>query len=46
MKEHIALEPINRDKCVVKGTHKSSGRTISVEPVKPHREIFITEELF
>ena len=34
MKEQIALEPIKRESCVVKGTHKQSGRTISVEPGK------------
>jgi 5-deoxy-glucuronate isomerase len=34
MKEQIALEPIKRETCVVKGTHKQSGRTISVEPGK------------
>jgi len=34
MKEQIALEPIRRESCVVKGTHKRPGRTISVEPGK------------
>ena len=32
MKEQIALEPINRDTCVVKATHKQPGRTLSVSP--------------
>lgn len=32
MKEQIALEPIRRETCVVKETHKRQGRTISVEP--------------
>lgn len=32
MKEQIALEPIRRETCVVKGTHKRSGRTTSVKP--------------
>ena len=32
MKEKIALEPINQQTCVVKGTHKTKGRTISVAP--------------
>src|SRR4030095_16777657 len=34
MKEQIALEPIRRETCVVKGTHKNKGRTISVAPGK------------
>src|SRR5687767_11283590 len=34
MKEQIALEPIRRETCVVKETHKRPGRTISVEPGK------------
>jgi len=34
MKEQIALEPIRRETCVVKGTNKTKGRTISVEPGK------------
>ena len=34
MKEQIALEPIRRETCVVKETHKQPGRTISVEPGK------------
>src|SRR5687768_5945474 len=34
MKEQIALEPILRDTCVVKGTHKVKGRTNSVAPGK------------
>jgi len=32
MKEQIALEPINTQTCVVKATHKTRGRTVSVEP--------------
>ena len=32
MKEQIALEPINRETCVVRGTNKQSGRTLSVSP--------------
>jgi 5-deoxy-glucuronate isomerase len=32
MKEQIALEPIKRETCVVKGTDKQKGRTLSVEP--------------
>ena len=32
MKEQIALEPIRRETCVVRETHKNSGRTISVKP--------------
>lgn len=32
MQEKIALEPIRRDTCVVRGTNKQAGRTISVEP--------------
>jgi 5-deoxy-glucuronate isomerase len=32
MKEQIALEPIRRETCVVKATHKQPGRTISVKP--------------
>jgi 5-deoxy-glucuronate isomerase len=32
MKGQIALEPIRKETCVVKGTHKSKGRTISVAP--------------
>src|SRR6188768_2572836 len=32
MKEQIALEPISNKTCVVKGTHRAKGRTISVEP--------------
>jgi 5-deoxy-glucuronate isomerase len=32
MKEQIALEPIRRETCVVKGTHKNTGRTLSVKP--------------
>ena len=34
MQEQIALEPIRRETCVVKGTHKNKGRTISVAPGK------------
>ena len=34
MKEQTALEPINRQTCVVKGTNRANGRTISVEPGK------------
>src|SRR4051794_38064747 len=34
MKEQVALEPIDRSTCVVKGTNKNPGRTISVEPGK------------
>jgi 5-deoxy-glucuronate isomerase len=32
MKEQIALEPIRRETCVVKGTHTQPGRTVSVKP--------------
>jgi 5-deoxy-glucuronate isomerase len=32
MKEQIALEPIRRETCVVRGTHKTPGRSISVTP--------------
>lgn len=32
MKEQIALEPIRRETCVVKGTHTTKGRTLSVAP--------------
>ena len=32
MKEQIALEPIDRNTCFVKGTHKKPGRTLSVSP--------------
>ena len=32
MHEQIALEPIRRDTCVVKGTNRIKGRTISVSP--------------
>jgi 5-deoxy-glucuronate isomerase len=32
MKEQIALEPIRRETCVVKGTHTKRGRTIWVKP--------------
>lgn len=32
MQEQIALEPVRRDTCVVKGTNKNKGRTISVAP--------------
>lgn len=32
MKEQIALEPINRDTCVVRATHMSKGRTLAVAP--------------
>ena len=32
MKEQIALEPIRRETCVVRETHKNTGRTISVKP--------------
>lgn len=32
MQGQIALEPIRRDTCVVKGTNKNKGRTISVAP--------------
>ena len=32
MKEQIALEPIRRETCVVKATHKNKGRTLSVAP--------------
>jgi 5-deoxy-glucuronate isomerase len=32
MKEKIALEPIRRETCVVKGTHTQPGRTVSVKP--------------
>ncbi|MFL6373729.1 MAG: 5-deoxy-glucuronate isomerase [Pyrinomonadaceae bacterium] len=32
MKQQIALEPIRRETCVVKETHKKPGRTISVKP--------------
>jgi len=34
MKEQIALEPIRKETCVIKGTNKSKGRTISVAPGK------------
>ena len=34
MKEQIALEPIARETCVVKGTHTQTGRTLSVSPGK------------
>ena len=34
MKEQIALEPIRRETCVVKGTHATKGRTLSVAPGK------------
>ncbi|HYJ92458.1 MAG TPA: 5-deoxy-glucuronate isomerase [Pyrinomonadaceae bacterium] len=34
MKEQIALEPIRKETCVIKGTHKTKGRTISVAPGK------------
>jgi len=34
MKEQIALEPISRATCVVRATHKGSGRTLSVAPGK------------
>ena len=34
MKEQIALEPIRRETCVVKETHKTKGRSLSVEPGK------------
>src|SRR5688572_703959 len=34
MKEKIALEPIRRETCVVKATHKQKGRNISVAPGK------------
>ena len=34
MKEQIALEPIRRDTCVVKETHRAKGRTLSVAPGK------------
>ena len=34
MKEQIALEPIRRETCVVKGTNSSKGRTTSVAPGK------------
>jgi len=32
MQQQVALEPITRETCFVKGTHLSSGRTISVSP--------------
>jgi 5-deoxy-glucuronate isomerase len=32
MKEQIALEPIRRDTCVIKGTHTKKGRTLSLAP--------------
>ena len=32
MKEQIALEPIRRETCVVRETHKNPGRTLSVKP--------------
>ena len=32
MKEQVALENINRETCVVKGTHREKGRNISVTP--------------
>jgi 5-deoxy-glucuronate isomerase len=32
MKEQIALEPIDRKTCVVRGTHTTPGRTVSVKP--------------
>lgn len=32
MKEQIALEPIRRETCVVRGTDKQPGRTLSVKP--------------
>ncbi len=34
MKEQIALEPIKRETCFVKATHKTAGRTLSVAPGK------------
>ncbi|HUR97351.1 MAG TPA: 5-deoxy-glucuronate isomerase [Pyrinomonadaceae bacterium] len=34
MKEQIALEPIRRDTCVVKETHKHKGRSLTVAPGK------------
>jgi 5-deoxy-glucuronate isomerase len=34
MKEQIALEAIRRETCVVKGTHKIRGRSLSVAPGK------------
>lgn len=34
MKEQIALEPIRKETCVIKGTHRTKGRTISVAPGK------------
>ena len=34
MKEQIALEPIRKETCVVKGTDRLKGRTISVSPGK------------
>ncbi len=34
MKEQIALEPIRRETCVVKGTNSAKGRTTSVAPGK------------
>jgi 5-deoxy-glucuronate isomerase len=34
MKEQIALEPIRRETCVVKGTNAAKGRTTSVAPGK------------
>ncbi|HVF30833.1 MAG TPA: 5-deoxy-glucuronate isomerase [Pyrinomonadaceae bacterium] len=32
MKEQIALEPIRPETCVIRGTHKQPGRTLSVKP--------------
>ncbi|PYT01768.1 MAG: hypothetical protein DMF63_02700 [Acidobacteria bacterium] len=32
MKEQIALEPIRRETCVVRETHTTTGRTLSVKP--------------
>jgi 5-deoxy-glucuronate isomerase len=32
MKEQIALEPIKRETCVVRATHKHAGRSLSVKP--------------
>jgi 5-deoxy-glucuronate isomerase len=34
MKEQIALEPIDRSTCVIRGTNKQAGRTTSVAPGK------------
>ena len=34
MKEQIALEPIMRDTCVVRGTHRQMGRSLAVAPGK------------